>query len=254
MENRFGFKDLVSTFLIILLIVVVLLGMKQLDRQWLALQTIQDQGKEQTRLLASISRSLDDMTANGISVSNANGGQATTQPTASSKLDFFGPLKEAEKMPGFARGDYLIDNLPTKVGGTLTPNISVDLYSKWIQAKIFDWLATQDPNTLEYIPELARDWQISPDGLTYSFDLRCGVRFSDGEPFTADDVVYSYQFIKNPKMNCPSVRSYFSNVKSVEKVNDYKVVFHMSEPYFNTLNVITENLDVLPKHFYSRFT
>src|SRR5437016_1872048 len=55
MQNRFGFKDLILVVLIVLLIVVVLLGMKQLDRQWSSLQTLQEQGREQTRLLASIS-------------------------------------------------------------------------------------------------------------------------------------------------------------------------------------------------------
>src|SRR5215469_15590598 len=119
MQNRFGFKDLILTVLLVLLIAVVLLGMKQLDRQWFALQTLQDQGKEQTRLLAQISRSLDDMAANGISVS---GGSATTQPTASRthRPDPFAALKEAQAMPDFARGDFLIDNFETKLGGTLT--------------------------------------------------------------------------------------------------------------------------------------
>ena len=46
-------------------------------------------------------------------------------------------------MPGFARGDFLIDNMPSKIGGTLTPHVAIALYSQWVETKIFDWLATQ---------------------------------------------------------------------------------------------------------------
>ena len=251
MENRFGFKDLVLSVLILLLVCVVVLGMKQLDRQWVLLNTIQEQGKQQTELLAAISRSLDDLTSSGTSVARGPSTQsASSQPNPGA---FFAPLKEAKAMPDFASGDFLVDNLQTKLGGTLTPFISHDLYSYWIQTKVLDSLLAQDPNTLEYIPEVARDWQVTPDGLKYTFQLRRGVRFSDGHPLTADDVVFTYKFIMNPKINAPSSRSYFEKVESVEKTNDYEVVFTMSEPYFNTLNVLGTNLYILPKHFYSQF-
>jgi peptide/nickel transport system substrate-binding protein len=251
MQNRFGFKDLILTVLLVLLIAVVLLGMKQLDRQWFALQTLQDQSKEQTRLLSQISRSLDDMAANGISVS---GSSAATHPTASRthRPDPFAALKEAQAMPDFARGDFLIDNFETKLGGTLTPYISTDLYSDWVHSRVLEWLAFQDPNTLEYVPQLARDWQESEDGMLITFELRRGVRFSDGEPFTADDVVYTYDFIMNPKINAPRLRAYLGRVKSVEKTDDYKVVFHMAEPYFASFDICS-SLYILPKHFYSKF-
>ena len=251
MQNSFGFKDLVSTVLIVLLILVVVLGMKQLDRQWRVLDIIESQGKQQTQLLASISRSLDDLSANGLSAART----PSTQPGAATqgRADaFIAPLKEAETHPDFARGDFLIDNLQTKLGGILTPYISQDLYSQWVQSKIFDGLLAQDPNTFEYIPELARDWQVTPDGLTFTFELRRGVRFSDGQPLTADDVIFTYQFIMNPKINAPRTRAYLDKVRNVEKTNDYEVVFRMREPYFNTLNVLS-SLQILPRQFYSQF-
>ena len=250
MENRFGFKDLVSTTLLVLLVCVIVLGMKQLDRQWVVLHAIQQQGTEQTRLLASISRSLDDLSSNGLTVS----GNASTQPTTqhTRRSDPFAAMKQAEAQPNFARGDFLIDNLNTKLGGSITPNIKNDLYSTWIQAKVIEWLAYQDPDTLEYVPQLARDWTMTPDGLTITFYLRKGVRFSDGEPFTADDVIYSWQFIMNPKINAPAQRAYYTRVKNVEKLNDYEVVFHLSEPYFQSFDLCA-TLSIIPKHFYSKF-
>lgn len=251
MENRFGFKDLISTILLVLLICTILLGMKQLDRQWTVLQTIQQQGTEQTRLLASISRSLDEISANGLSVSNNPGTQPTNQRTR--RPDPFAAMKQAEAQPNFARGDFLIDNLPTKLGGSITPNIKNDLYATWIQPKVIEYLAFQDPDTLEYVPLLARDWQMTPDAMKITFQLRKGVRFSDGEPFTADDVVYSWQFIMNPKINAPAQRAYFTRVKNVEKINDYEVVFNMAEPYFQTFDLCAASLLIIPKHFYSKF-
>ncbi|HSZ59249.1 MAG TPA: ABC transporter substrate-binding protein [Tepidisphaeraceae bacterium] len=252
MQNRFGFKDLILTVLLVLLIAVVLLGMKQLDRQWSALQTLQDQGKEQTRLLASISRTLDDMSSNGIAVSRGPTTQSAQSGVAPGHDPYFADLKEAEAKPDFARGDYLIDNLQTKIGGTLTPYITRDLYGIWVLEKIFDFLLTQDPNTFDYIPALARSFQVSSDGLAFTFQLRRGVRFSDGEPMTADDVVFSYELMMNPKIKAPGIRSYFEKFKGVEKTGDYEVVFHLKEPYYNTLNVFS-NLYIIPKHFYSKY-
>lgn len=252
MENRFGFKDLVTALLFVLLIVVVFVGMKQLDRQWDVLQGLQNQGKDQTRLLASISRTLEEMSANGVSV--GGGSQATTrwaQPMTK-RPDPFAPLKEVEARPDFARGDFLVDNFETKVAGTLTPYISTDLYADWVHARVIEWLSVQDPDSQEYLPLLARDWQVSDDGLKITFQIRRGVRFSDGEPMTADDVVYSYQFVMNPKINAPRLRAYMSRVKSVEKTNDYEVVFTMTEPYFGSFDICS-SLFILPKHFYSKF-
>jgi len=249
MQNRFGFKDLVFLALFLVFIFVVFLEMKQIDRQWQILSELKDQSSTQTQLLASISRSIDTLSTSGIAptTQSSNSGGVTLKNDP-----FFTPLKEAEAMPDFARGDYLVDNFQTKLGGILTPYINQDLYSYWVQAKIFDILITQDPNTLEYIPELARSFQASPDGLTFTFQLRHGVRFSDGVPLTADDVVFTYNFVQNPKINAPRTRSYLSKFKSVEKTAEDEVVFRMSEPYFNTLNVMT-NLPIIPKHFYSKF-
>ena len=251
MENRFGFKDFVLFFFLILLILVVWLGMKQLDRQWAQLQALQQQGNDQTRILASIQRTLED----GITVNNQGGSTTSTTQASTSSInstgDPFENLKEAEKRPDFARGDWLIDNFATKLP-KITPVVSSDLYADWVQAKVIEGLVYRDPDTLEYRPQLARSWEISKDGLTFTFQLRKGVRFSDGEPFTADDVIYSFQLIMNEKINAPRQRAYYQKVKKVEKHGDYEVVFTMSEPYFESFD-LCGTISVLPKHFYSKF-
>ena len=66
--------------------------------------------------------------------------------------------------------------------------------------------------------------------MTYTFMLRKGVVFSDGTPLAADDVVFSFDFLMNPKVNCPRLRGYLENIKSVVKKGDDQVVFTMKIP------------------------
>jgi ABC-type transport system substrate-binding protein len=59
---------------------------------------------------------------------------------------------------------------------------------------IFDTLVWKDDQG--YIPWLATDWQVSDDATTWTFTLRDGVSWQDGEPFTAEDVVFTYEYFK----------------------------------------------------------
>jgi peptide/nickel transport system substrate-binding protein len=251
METRFGFKDFVLVSLVVVLIVVVLLGMKQIDRQWAVMQAIQQQGTEQTRLLANIQRTLSQ----GVPIyeGGTSASTSTTQSTPSAaRDDAFANLKEAEQHPDFARGDWLIDNFGTKLAKA-TPVVSSDLYADWLQAKVIEWLVWRDPDTLEYHPQLATNWKISDDGMSFTFYLRRGVLWSDGEPFTADDVLFSYQLIMNEKVDAARQRAYYQKIKSLVKKNDYEVVFTMSEPYYESFD-LCGTISVVPKHFYSKYT
>jgi peptide/nickel transport system substrate-binding protein len=248
MQNRFGFKDFVFLLLFFVFIFVLFLQMVQRDRQGAVLRQLKDQSETQTALLASMSRTIENLSFSGIAPTTQAGGTGITPGND----PFFADIKAAEKMPGYARGDIVIDNFQGKLGGNLTPYISQDLYSMWVQAKIFDSLLTQDPNTFEYIPELARGYQQSPDGLKFTFQLRHGVRFSDGTPFTVDDVLYTFDFVQNPKINAPRMRSYLTKFKSVKKTADDEVTFEMSDFYYNTISVIA-SMPIVPKHFYSKF-
>lgn len=63
-------------------------------------------------------------------------------------------------------------------------------------------LVDVNPKTAEVMPELAKSWQVSPDGTTITFQLRQGLVWSDGEPFTAEDVLFTYNdVIDNPDVN-----------------------------------------------------
>lgn len=85
---------------------------------------------------------------------------------------------------------------------TLDPALSSDVTSARVIYDIFAGLVDFDQKN-QPIPGLAEKWDISPDGETYTFYLRDGIKFSDGTPITADDVVFSWRRVADPKTASP---------------------------------------------------
>lgn len=97
------------------------------------------------------------------------------------------------------------------------------------------------------VPQLAVDLpEISEDKKTYTFQLREGVTFQNGAPFTARDVKYSYDFMLDPANNALR-RSYWSVIERVEIVSDFEVRFHLSEPYRPLLASMTKYMGIFPE-------
>jgi peptide/nickel transport system substrate-binding protein len=78
-------------------------------------------------------------------------------------------------------------------------------------------------------PDLAKSWDISPDGLTYTFHLQTGVKFHDGTPMTADDVKFSLDRARAPKSTTAQPQL-FASIKSVEVVDPATVKVTLSHP------------------------
>jgi oligopeptide transport system substrate-binding protein len=77
--------------------------------------------------------------------------------------------------------------------GSLDPHV-VNLFLDWrIVLALFEGLTTYDEKTAQPVPAVAERWDISPDGLTYTFHLRPAARWSNGDPLTATDFVYSFR-------------------------------------------------------------
>jgi len=98
--------------------------------------------------------------------------------------------------PGEPRADFALALIGEVK--TLDPALVTDIVSLRMITSLFDGLARPDPRTLEPKPALARSWEISADGLIYTFYLR-PARWSDNTPITANDFVYSWERLLNPK-------------------------------------------------------
>jgi peptide/nickel transport system substrate-binding protein/oligopeptide transport system substrate-binding protein len=91
----------------------------------------------------------------------------------------------------------LIDSRDTYDPRSLDPALSTDVPTGRAVGYLFDGLTRFDPNA-KVEPGLAEKWDVTPDGLTYTFHLRRGVKFHDGTPFTAKNVVASWQRVLDP--------------------------------------------------------
>lgn len=96
---------------------------------------------------------------------------------------------------------------------------------------------------------LARAWQLSRDGKVLTFTLRQGVRFSDGRPFTADDVVFTFQVLNDPQIASPLAESFNLEGQRVQaqKLNDYTVTFNFPAPHAAAVRLF-DGVPILPKH------
>ena len=269
MEKRFGVKDLFLFLLLGGLIVVVVLAMTQFDRQWDDVKVLKKQNTDLERDLTGIKRDLravtdgiEELRSRPLAVLPPAGGQgaSATQPATvatttapARRPDVFTHLREAEKQPDFARGDWFVDNFETKVG-KLTPLVSSDIYQRWVQSQVFETMIALDPYTLEYVPQVAQRWEQSEDGLRAKFFLRRGVEFSDGTPLTADDVVFTFDWVRNPAVNAPAERSFLTELAEVKKIDDLTVEFVFKKFYYLNFGFVGGSVPILSKRFYSRFT
>ncbi len=99
-------------------------------------------------------------------------------------------------------------------------------------------------------PYLAQNYTVSDDGKTYTVSLRPDVTWSDGKPFTADDVLFTFSLIQNPAVGTPLATT-FQGIK-VAKIDDYTVRFTLSQPFAPFLNSLT--VGILPEHVWGDVT
>src|SRR5256885_4577746 len=92
----------------------------------------------------------------------------------------------------------LIDSRDTYDPRSMDPALSTDVPTGRAVAYIFDGL-TRFTADAKVVPGLAKSWEVTPDGLTYTFHLHSGVKFHDGSPFTAKNVVSTFQRVLDPK-------------------------------------------------------
>ncbi len=148
-----------------------------------------------------------------------------------------------------ASGDALVRLIHAEPG-ILNPILSTDVYSSDIESLMFDSLIERDPQTLEFRPLCAEKWEISRDGMEYTFFLRKGIKWNDGREMTAKDVIFSFNMIKDPAVNAPHLRNYYNDIESVEVIGPYTVKFKYIRKYFRALE-ICGTMPILPEHIYN---
>ena len=134
---------------------------------------------------------------------------------------------------------------------TFNPFNCKDNTSSVLSGIMYDGLFTTNPVTGEVSPKLAKGYTISPDGKVYTIYLRHGIKWSDGKPITADDVVFTWQNIIFGGMGDTSTRDSLvinGKLPTVRKYGDYIVVFVVPEPYAPFLRTLSA--PIAPKHVF----
>ena len=137
--------------------------------------------------------------------------------------------------------------------GTLNPITSTEAVASSINKNIYESLLERDYDTLDLVPQLAERWEISPNKLKFRFYLKKGILWNDGVEFTADDIIYSFNRINDPRVACAPLKVYYIDVKSLKKLDKYTVEFRYSRPYFRALE-ICGSIPIVPKHIYNNNT
>jgi peptide/nickel transport system substrate-binding protein len=105
---------------------------------------------------------------------------------------------------------------------------------------VYDTLVYQDPDTGEFIPGLAERWEVSQDGLRYTFYLRRDVTFHDGTPFDAEAVRVNLQRIADPNVASQKAIFMLGPVAHIEVVDTHTVRIDLSRPYAPLLDALSQ--------------
>lgn len=135
---------------------------------------------------------------------------------------------------------------------SFNPILAKETSTTAVLSPVFEGLTTVDPQDLRVIPNLAERWEFSPDGLTATFYLRPGLKWSDGHPLTADDVVFTFNDLVFNETIPNSARDIFminGQLPRVERAGDLKVRFILPSPFAPFLRSMGQ--EILPRHLLS---
>jgi peptide/nickel transport system substrate-binding protein len=170
------------------------------------------------------------------------------------------PAQRASPPPDLLRTDHEIG----RPGGrlvfalrsepkTLNPVISVDSSSKDVIGRLTADLVHIDRQTQRTVPSLARSWRVSPDGRHYTVELRRGLRFSDGHPFDADDVIFTFECLLDERNAAPQRDLLILGGKPivVRKLDAFRVAFDLEQPYAAAERLF-DSMAILPRHLLGK--
>ncbi len=118
-----------------------------------------------------------------------------------------------------------------------------------LQRAVWDGLIYRDPETNEYVGNLATSWEWIDD-TTLEFKLREGVSFHNGEPFTADDVVYTVNFVAKEENGVKTQRN-VNWMESAEKVDEYTVRINLKDKFPAAIEFLSGPVSMYPDEYYA---
>ncbi len=152
--------------------------------------------------------------------------------------------------PAFAAGEKYGDTFVVGISSdpqTLNGAISGSYFDKIVASNVYSELVRLDYQ-MNPVPDLAEKWEVSPDGLTYTFTLKSGVKWHDGTPFTSADVKFTVDEAIL-KLH-PRATTYASVIDSVETPDDNTVVFKLKRTFGPFINALAYDFFIIPKHIY----
>ncbi len=153
--------------------------------------------------------------------------------------------------PRTKQGDEYRD-VSTSDAVSFHPYLTTDTGSGAYQGLVYTGaLLRLDEKTLDYIPNMAEKYTISEDGLTFTFYLRKDMKWSDGEPITAQDFKWTYDQATDPKNEFPYL-SQLDFISSYEALDDYTLQIKIKEIYAPALGQMSGLITPLPKHIWEK--
>ena len=136
---------------------------------------------------------------------------------------------------------------------TLNPVTATDAVSREVIGRLMADLISINRASQLTEPALAKSWKISQDGRAFTLKLRKGIRFSDGHPFDADDVIFSFSVYLDEAVNSPQRDLLVIDGKplSVTKLDQYTVRFTLPRPYAAAERIF-DGLAILPRHILEK--
>ena len=252
MQKRFSSKDFIIYIFLTLIVLLLLLAMYQVDRQWDKLTKLEQSFSAQSKDIGGLRTSLaglDKKIEQGVMVATTSGN--ATKSNKNAVPESFKRAYAATQKEDYASGDWKTNSF-TSTLKTLTPLVANEADASSVQNYVLETLITRNPDTLEQSGLLAKSWIISDDGLVITFQMHNNIVFSDGEPMTAEDVVFTFDFTYNKDIKAPAQQAFFEPIKSVKAAGKYEVVFTFKRPYFEALGM-AGGMEILPKHFYEKY-
>ena len=184
-------------------------------------------------------------TSGGSTTGSAEGSTEAAAEDAAAK-DAAASGEAAAAQTQRAKDNEIVIGIAQDLDQSLDPHIAVAAGTKEVMFNVFEGLVKYDPDG-NTIPAVASEYTISDDGLTYTFKLRDGIKFHNGDAVDLDDVIYSITRCQTDENVNTQTSTSLACIESMEKADDSTLVLTLSEPNTELMSILT--LAILPADY-----